>query len=199
MDKDKRNRQKPIPDNLRQVLNRKQIEALNVIQSLGWRLKFVRRPLFLEAQPVVYNAKFDQVGILDPDGNIDLELELSFRTSEQEQEQAAQPAATPPRQDKRKGMIPVPENLDGLLNDNQLRALHQIETFGWKLHFVRRPLFQEPVAGIISPDGNQIATLETDGRINLMPPSSVRTDDLQKPDTVTEAVEPQAASVKKSL
>jgi len=32
MDEDIRNSQQPIPDNLRQVLNRKQIEALHVIQ-----------------------------------------------------------------------------------------------------------------------------------------------------------------------
>jgi len=197
MDKDKRNSQQPIPDNLRQVLNRKQIEALHVIQSLGWRLKFVRRPMFLDAQPVVYNAKFDQVGILDPDGNINLELELNLRSSEPEQ--TAQPAVTPPREEKRKGLIPVPENLDALLNENQQQALRQIETFGWQLHFVRRPLFQEPVVGIIGPDGNKLATLERDGRINLLPDSKVRSGDVSKPDANTDAAAPEAAAVKKLL
>ena len=144
MDKEKRSRQQPIPDNLRQILNSKQHAALEMIQSLGWQLKFVRRPMFMEAQPVVYNAKFDQIGVLDVDGNIDLELELNIRTSEPEQQ--PQPLNPHPVEEKRKGMVPVPGNLDALLNQNQLRALHQIETFGWQLHFVRRPLFQEPVA-----------------------------------------------------
>lgn len=197
MDKEQRNRQQPIPDNLRQILNSKQRAALEMIQSLGWRLKFVRRPMFMEAQPVVYNAKFDQIGILDADGNIDLELELSIRTSEPEQQ--PQPLNPRPAEEKRKGMVPVPGNLDALLNQNQLRALRQIETFGWQLHFVRRPLFQEPVAGIISPEGDKVATLEKDGRINLLPDSAIRSDDKAAQAQQTKTATPEPTSLKKQI
>lgn len=176
MGEDKRKKQKPIPDDLENVLNDKQKATLREIQYLGWRLKFVRRPLFLEAVPVVYNARFDQIGVLDPDGNINLETGIEMRSSEPEQEQEQQPPAVTSWEEKRKGMAPVPDNLEELLNDKQLRALRQIETFGWQLHFVRRELFQEPVPGIISPDGGKVATLEQDGRINLMPEAAVRKD-----------------------
>ena len=197
MDKDQRKRQKPIPDDLEQVLNGRQKAALKMIQSLGWRLKFVRRPMFLEVQPVVYNAKLDQIGVLDPDGNIDLELELNIRTSEPEQD--TQPAETPPHEEKRLGMVPVPDNLDTLLNQIQLSALRQIETFGWQLHFVRRQLFQEPVAGIISPDGEKIACLEEDGRINLLPDSAVRKEDKTRQEQETGAAASEPPSLKKRV
>lgn len=191
MDKDQRNKQPPVPDNLEQLLTCKQAAALKMIQSLGWKLKFVRRPMFMDPQPVVYNAKFDQIGILDTDGNINLELELDTRTIEAEVE--VKPAAPPPREEKRNGTAPVPDDLDRLLNDLQLRALKHIESFGWKLHFVRRPLFQDPVPGILNPEGNKIATLEKDGRINLLPDSAVRKDDkssqVQQPNTAAPGVQ----------
>ena len=39
--------------------------------------------------------------------------------------------------------------------------------FGWHLNFVRRPLFQDPIAVIINTDGDRVGTLEADGRIDL--------------------------------
>lgn len=197
MDKDQRNKQDPIPDNLNQLLNGRQKAALKMIQALGWRLKFVRRPMFLEAQPVVHNAKLDQIGVLDPDGNIDLELGLNIRSSEPEPD--VQPAEEPPHEEKRLGMAPVPDNLDTLLNKHQLRALRHIETFGWRLQFVRRPLFQEPVAGIISPEGDKIACLEGDGRINLLPDSAVRKEDKNGQGQETEAAAPEPLSLQKRV
>ena len=179
MEKDKRHQQPPVPDNLDQLLNCKQQAALKMIQSLGWRLKFVRRPMFQEPEPVVCNAKLDQVGILDTDGNINLELDLKIRSDEPEQQ--AQFIETKAGEDRRRGMVPVPGNLENLLNKQQLLALKHIETFGWQLHFVRRPLFQETVAGIISPEGDKIATLEKDGRINVMPETETRTQDKKQP------------------
>lgn len=183
MDKDKRKKEQPIPDNLEQLLSSKQQAALQMIQSLGWQLKFVRRPKFLDPEPVVYNAKFDQIGVLDPDGNIDVNVSVNTRTSEPEPEpeQKPQPAAAAFEEDRRQGIAPVPDNLDKLLNQHQLRALRQVETFGWQLHFVRRPLFQDPIAAIISPEGNKIATLEQDGRVNILDNSVIRDKDTKQP------------------
>ena len=39
----------------------------------------------------------------------------------------------------------IPENLDQFLNTSQVLTLHQIESFGWHIQFVRHPLFQDPV------------------------------------------------------
>lgn len=198
MEKDKRNKQQPIPDNLEEVLNSKQLAALRMIESLNWQLKFVRRPMFLDAVPVVYNAKFGHIGILDPDGNIELEVDFNIRSDESEPE-GRSTEKEPLEEDRRQGMEPVPENLEALLNELQLHALHQIQIFGWKLHFVRRSLSHDPVPGIISPEGNKIATLERDGRIKLLDESTVRSEDTVKEAQDTEAAEAEPASAKKNL
>ena len=76
--------------------------------------------------------------------------------------------------EKRKGVKPVPDRLDEVLNEMQMRALHQLERFGWQLRFVRKPLFQEPVAAVFSAEGDKIGILEDDGRINMEPEIEVR-------------------------
>lgn len=76
--------------------------------------------------------------------------------------------------EKRKGVKPVPDRLDDVLNEMQMRALHQLERFGWQLRFVRKPLFQEPVAVVFSAEGDKIGILEDDGRINMEPEIKVR-------------------------
>jgi hypothetical protein len=76
--------------------------------------------------------------------------------------------------EKRKGDKPVPEHLEEVLSEMQMLALHQVESFGWQLRFVRRPLFQEPVPVVFSADGMKIGILEEDGRINMEPEIQVR-------------------------
>ncbi|MCU7906373.1 MAG: hypothetical protein KZQ76_11140 [Candidatus Thiodiazotropha sp. (ex Epidulcina cf. delphinae)] len=69
----------------------------------------------------------------------------------------------------RRGEKPVPSNIDEFLNDVQLLALQKVEKFGWKLKFVRRPLFQDVVAVVSSPNDDRIGVLEMSGEINLGP------------------------------
>ena len=76
--------------------------------------------------------------------------------------------------EKRKGEPPVPDNAIEMLNQLQVRALRQIENFGWQLHFIRRPLFQNPVPVLIDAAGNKLGVLEEDGRLNLQPDLMVR-------------------------
>lgn len=76
--------------------------------------------------------------------------------------------------EKRKGEAPIPEHVKDYLNAEQLRELHKIEGFGWRLHFIRRPLFQDPVVVVMNPEGNAIGVLEEDGRINLQPDIPLR-------------------------
>ena len=68
--------------------------------------------------------------------------------------------------ERRKGMEPVPENFESLLSEAQLNTLRSIGRFGWQLHFIRRPLFQDTVTVLISGDGIKCAVLEKNGRIN---------------------------------
>lgn len=46
-----------------------------------------------------------------------------------------------------------------------------------QLNFVRQPLLQRPVADIISPKGDKLASLEGDGRIKLLPGAGVRREE----------------------
>lgn len=72
-------------------------------------------------------------------------------------------------EDKRKGEQPVPDDIKDYLNQAQLGELHKIEGFGWKLVYVRRPLFQETVVVVTDAGGGSIGVLEEDGRLNLDP------------------------------
>lgn len=76
--------------------------------------------------------------------------------------------------ERRTGKKPVPDNVEGMLNEMQLLALRRLEGFGWVLRFVRRPLFQDPVAVIFNPKGDLFATLEEDGSLNMKPDIKVR-------------------------
>jgi hypothetical protein len=76
--------------------------------------------------------------------------------------------------DKRTGEEPIPENLQQVLNEFQLLALHRIEGFGWELRFVRRPLFQAAIPVVVNNDGTSIGVLEEDGRINMEPDIQIR-------------------------
>jgi hypothetical protein len=76
--------------------------------------------------------------------------------------------------EKRKGDKPVPDNAAEMLNQLQLLALHKIEGFGWRLQFIRRPLFQDVVAVVVDSGGKKIGVLEEDGEINMNPDIEVR-------------------------
>ena len=69
--------------------------------------------------------------------------------------------------EKRSSNKPVPDNINEYLTEAQSAELHHIESFGWTLKYVRRPLFQERVVAVMSPDGTSIGILEEDGRLNL--------------------------------
>ena len=69
--------------------------------------------------------------------------------------------------DKRTGQLPVPENLEDWLNHTQMQMLHNIERLGFRLIFMRRPVFKDPIPVIISGNGKDIGILEKDGRINM--------------------------------
>lgn len=71
--------------------------------------------------------------------------------------------------DKRGTQEPVPKNLEYFLSDLQMQCLLHLEDFGWRLAFVRRPLFQECTVALLSPEGKQFATIEDDGSLNLEP------------------------------
>ncbi|MDX2458242.1 MAG: hypothetical protein QNL87_12120 [Gammaproteobacteria bacterium] len=195
---DRRENKKLNQDDLKKILNRKQLTALRECQYFGWKLKFIRYPLFQEPVPVLCNARIDQIGILDPDGCINMDLELELRSSQSGSDPIKQLPEVPKsaeatsRKERRQHKVPVPDNPDELLSQHQMRALRHIESFGWQLHFVRRSLFQEPVAALISPEGDRFAILEHDGRINMTPDT-----DLRKEASVAKTVSTPSVSASK--
>jgi hypothetical protein len=76
--------------------------------------------------------------------------------------------------EKRKGEKAVPEDLEDVLNQDQIMTLRQIERFGWRLGFVRRPVFQQPVPVVLTADDQKIGVLEEDGRLNMNPDIKLR-------------------------
>jgi len=76
--------------------------------------------------------------------------------------------------DKRTGQEAIPDNLDDWLTPDQKQMLHQIESFGWRLKYIRRPVFQDPIVILISDDGKKIGILEKDGRVNMEPDITIR-------------------------
>jgi hypothetical protein len=79
MQKEKRNKQKPIPNNINDYLNEAQRVSLRQIESYGWRLEFIRRPLFQDPVPVVFGPTNGQIGVLLEDGTIDKSANILVR------------------------------------------------------------------------------------------------------------------------
>lgn len=82
------------------------------------------------------------------------------------------------KRDRRTGLEPVPDRVSEFLNETQLEALRQIETFGWKLQFIRRPPSEQPVVVVFCSDGEKMGVLEEDGTVNMFPDMDLRCSNL---------------------
>jgi len=71
--------------------------------------------------------------------------------------------------ERRGNAAPVPPRPDNILNPQQCRTLRNIEGFGWRLAFVRRPNSRDPIPVVISPGRQRLAVLEVDGRVDMHP------------------------------
>lgn len=72
--------------------------------------------------------------------------------------------ATP--HERRGRQAPIPATIESILTPEQSLALRKIETFGWRLAFVRQPQYAPTVAMVVSPDRKRYAVLERDGEVN---------------------------------
>jgi hypothetical protein len=79
MDNEKRHGNEPIPKNLEDWLSQDQLDALKQIGNLGWQLKFIRRPAFKEPIVVVYCSDDNKIGVLEKDGTIDMNPDITIR------------------------------------------------------------------------------------------------------------------------
>ena len=78
------------------------------------------------------------------------------------------------KRERRKGLPPVPAELEKLLNVAQLATLRELQNFGWTVELVRRPLFTSPTPVLKSPDGGKTAIIEEDGSVNYHPDIVIR-------------------------
>ena len=60
------------------------------------------------------------------------------------------------------------------LNDVQRMVLASLESFGWRLAFIRRPMFLAPVVVLHSDEQDKFAILEEDGNVNMTPQLKLR-------------------------
>lgn len=78
------------------------------------------------------------------------------------------------RTERRGNKAALSTNVNAVLNQDQSVALRKIENFGWQLAFIRRPVFEQPVAVVVSPDRTRHAVLESDGELNMNPDIKLR-------------------------
>lgn len=76
---EKRKGQEPVPSNIDQYLNEFQIARLKSIERFGWHLKYLRRPLFLEATAIVTDDKENKLAVLEHDGELNLAPAVTIR------------------------------------------------------------------------------------------------------------------------
>jgi hypothetical protein len=79
MEKEKRDRVIPIPESLKEVLNKAQLGTLKKMEGFGWRLEFVRRPLFQSVTPVLFHPGSKEYGVLEEDGILNMQSDSKIR------------------------------------------------------------------------------------------------------------------------
>ena len=76
--------------------------------------------------------------------------------------------------ERRHALTPQQIALRRELNEAQSLTLASLESFGWELKFVRRPMFQKPVPVVFDGDRKKYAVLEADGTLNENPGFKIR-------------------------
>lgn len=79
MTSERRNPEPPDTGALRAGLTSAQANAVATLELFGWTLRFVRRPLFRDPVPVVFDKDGTRWIVVDADGNLDENPELDIR------------------------------------------------------------------------------------------------------------------------
>lgn len=79
MQNEKRKGKDPIPVDTQGYLNDFQLASLKKVESYGVHLKYIRRPLFQDPVVIVTDQDEKSVGVLNNDGNIDMESGIILR------------------------------------------------------------------------------------------------------------------------
>ena len=84
MDREKRNGNTPIPENLMEMLSKAQRLALPGIVCLGWEPRFLRQQMFQPPTLVMRNSNDGRIGIMDEDGIFRIQDDIKVREEESE-------------------------------------------------------------------------------------------------------------------
>lgn len=79
MDREKRNSDPPIPENLKEVLGAAQRQALPGVEYSGWKPWFLRKRMFQAPLLVMHNSKDGRIGIMDEEGKIRIQDNINIR------------------------------------------------------------------------------------------------------------------------
>ena len=81
------------------------------------------------------------------------------------------------QEEKRKGLKPVPDAPLVYLNEAQLFTYHRMTASGWRIKFIRRPMYQNPVFVMTDSDETLLAIIERNGFLNKKPDIPLRSDE----------------------
>ena len=76
--------------------------------------------------------------------------------------------------ERRKGTLPVPDDPLKYLNAEQLFTCRRMQALGWKIKFIRRPLYQRVICVLTNQDESLLAVIEQNGMLNKHPYISFR-------------------------
>ena len=79
MYREKRTGKRPVPENIKELMNDVQMRTLRQLEGFGWQLGFIRRPLFQEPVPVVFDASQRRFGVIEEDGQLNLQAGVTIR------------------------------------------------------------------------------------------------------------------------
>lgn len=80
-------------------------------------------------------------------------------------------------EEKRKGIKPIPDNPLGYLNDAQQFTYRRMMASGWRIKFIRRPMYQNPVCVMTDSDETMLALIEKNGYLNKQPDIPLRSNE----------------------
>lgn len=85
------------------------------------------------------------------------------------------PGTAPRTPERRKGAPKLDDaTLLAGLTPEQQATIHTMETFHWRLKFVRRPLFKIPIPVLFNREGDRYVVVNEDGTIDESPALKLR-------------------------
>ena len=76
--------------------------------------------------------------------------------------------------ERRQGQKAVPDDVISRLTELQRLSLARLESFGWSIKLVRRPLFGDLVIVVSDPTGKDVAVLDEEGQLDRTTQLTIR-------------------------